>query len=112
MSASNPGVAMQRCFNHSLREAAARCPECRRFFCRECVAEHDDRVICASCLKKLAVSETAKRRSFSTIRRAAPVIVGVLVAWFFFFIIGEALLRIPASFHDTSIWQAPWVKSE
>jgi hypothetical protein len=34
------------------------------------------------------------------------------VAWFFFFIIGESLLRIPASFHDTSIWQAPWIQSE
>lgn len=112
MSASNPGVALQRCFNHSLREAAARCPECRRFFCRECVSEHDDRVICASCLKKLAAPALAKRRSLPTLIRAAQVVIGILVAWFFFFIIGESLLRIPASFHDTSIWQAPWIQSE
>ena len=26
----------QRCFNHVLREAVARCPECLRYFCREC----------------------------------------------------------------------------
>ncbi len=112
MSASNPGVTLQRCFNHSLREAAARCPECRRFFCRECVAEHDDRVLCASCLKKLAVPDGAGRKSFSSVLRAAQVAIGILVAWFFFFVIGEALLRIPTAFHDTSVWQAPWVKAE
>ena len=30
----------QRCSNHPGREAAVRCPECGRFFCRECVTEH------------------------------------------------------------------------
>ena len=112
VSASTPGVALQRCFNHDLREAAARCPECRRFFCRECVAEHDDRVICASCLKKLAAPALAKGRAFSAFMRSIQVVVGIVVAWFFFFIVGEALLRIPASFHDTSVWQAPWVDTK
>jgi hypothetical protein len=103
-----PNLSLQRCFNHALREAAARCPECSRFFCRECVAEHDDRVLCASCLKKLAESGPSKRRAFSTLMRSAQVLVGVLVAWFFFFMIGESLLRLPASFHDSSVWQDPW----
>ena len=40
----------QRCFNHMLREAVACCPECRRYFCRECVTEHEDKVLCAACL--------------------------------------------------------------
>ena len=44
-------LAHQRCFNHALREAAARCPGCGNFFCRECVTEHDDRVLCAACLE-------------------------------------------------------------
>ena len=112
MNSPTGGVALQRCFNHGLREAAARCPECTRFFCRECVAEHDDRVICALCLKKLSAPGQAKRRGFSTARRSVQVVIGILVAWFFFFIIGEALLRIPTSFHDSSIWQAPWIQSE
>ena len=38
----------QRCFNHMLREAVACCPECRRYFCRECVTEHEDKVLCAA----------------------------------------------------------------
>jgi hypothetical protein len=112
VTSSTPGVALQRCFNHAFREAAARCPECRRFFCRECVAEHDDRVICASCLKKIAAPRLANRRAFSILIRSVQLVFGVLVAWFFFFVVGEALLRIPASFHDTSVWQAPWVKTE
>jgi hypothetical protein len=41
--------------------------------------------------------------------RSAQVLVGVLVAWFFFFMIGEGLLRLPASFHDSSVWQDPWI---
>jgi hypothetical protein len=112
-SASTPSLALQRCFNHNLREAAARCPECRRFFCRECVAEHDDRVICAACLKKLTAPELDKRRAFSAaLMRSIQLVVGIVVAWFFFFIIGEGLLRIPASFHDTSLWQAPWIETK
>lgn len=109
MSASAARVSQQRCFNHSNREAAARCPECRRFFCRECVAEHEDRVICAACLKKLAAPERAKRRTFSVLTRSMELVVAIFVAWFFFFMIGEGLLRIPASFHDTNVWKAPWV---
>jgi hypothetical protein len=112
MNASDASVSSQRCFNHGLREAAARCPECRRFFCRECVAEHDDRVICASCLKKLTVTGLAKHRAFSATVRSVQVVVGILVVWFFFFMIGESLLRLPASFHDTSVWQAPWIESQ
>ena len=111
MSASTLRVSQQRCFNHSNREAAARCPECRRFFCRECVAEHDDRVICAACLKKLAAPGLPKRRAFSVLTRSTELVVAILVAWFFFFIIGEGLLRIPASFHDSGVWQAPWVNT-
>ena len=45
-------LAHQRCFNHATREAVARCPECHHFFCRECITEHDDRVLCTGCLKK------------------------------------------------------------
>ncbi|MBT8374528.1 MAG: rhomboid family protein, partial [Deltaproteobacteria bacterium] len=32
-------LALQRCNNHGQREAVARCPKCRRYFCRECITE-------------------------------------------------------------------------
>ena len=112
MTTPNPTFSLQRCFNHGLREAAVRCPECRRFFCRECVTEHEDRAICASCLKKLTAPGLAKQRAFSTLKHSVQLIIGILVAWFFFFGIGEVLLRLPASFHDTSLWRPPWIESE
>ena len=58
-------LAHQRCFHHSLREAVARCPECRQFYCRECVTEHDDRMFCAACLRKRSVVAAPARRSFA-----------------------------------------------
>ena len=102
-------LANQRCFNHAAREAAARCPECTRFFCRECITEHDDRVVCAACLKKLAGAPSAKRRAVAGVIRFVQCSLGVLLAWFFFFLIGETLAELPDSFHENALWQIPWV---
>jgi hypothetical protein len=57
-------LARQRCLHHSSREAIARCLDCRQFFCRECITEHDERLVCASCLKKVAqaAAKPARRR--------------------------------------------------
>ncbi len=100
-----PALAAQRCLHHSLREAVARCPECGLFFCRECITEHDERVICASCLKKIA--QTAEK----PVRRRLnlwPVLQGtggLVLAWFVFYSIGRMFLALPDSFHDGSLWQ-------
>jgi hypothetical protein len=99
----------QRCFNHAGREAVARCPECRQFFCRECVTEHDDRFVCSACLKKLARTKLARRPVFVGFLRFAQCAVSLLIAWFFFFLIGDALLRLPASFHEGTLWQVNWI---
>ena len=105
-------LAHQRCFNHAAREAVARCPECGYCFCRECITEHDDRVVCAACLKKLARQPLNRRIAFARLLRFARCVLGVLIAWFFFFLIGEALLRIPASFHEGTLWQVNWLDKE
>ncbi len=105
-------LAHQRCFNHATREAVARCPECRRFFCRECIAEHDDRVVCAACLDKLAHSRLGKRRGYARLLRVVQSVFGILLAWFFFFVIGESLLRLPTSFHEGTFWEAPWIDQD
>jgi hypothetical protein len=97
----------QRCLNHGFREAVARCPECRQYFCRECITEHDDRVVCTTCLKKLAATPRTKRRSLANVKRAVQCVAGVLVAWFFFFLIGEILVGVPDSFHEGTLWTAP-----
>lgn len=99
-----PELAQQRCFNHAAREAVARCPGCGHFFCRECITEHDDRVICAACLRKLARVPLLQRRGLSRLLRVGQCLLGVVLAWFFFYLVGEALLALPASFHEGTFW--------
>lgn len=108
-SGSMPNLHLQRCFNHATREAVARCPECRQFFCRECVTEHEDRVVCTACLKKLVRVPLSKRPAFAKVLRVTQCAVGVMVAWFFFFLVGKILLTIPASFHEGTLWQSRWI---
>jgi hypothetical protein len=110
--AARPDLAYQRCFNHVQREAVARGPSCKQFFCRECITEHDDRVVCAACLRKLAGVPLTKRPAFLKVMRLSQCALGVLVAWFFFFIIGESLLRLTDSFHEGTLWQVPWIEKE
>jgi hypothetical protein len=107
-----PNLASQRCFNHATREAVARCPECGRFFCRECVTEHDDRMVCSVCLKKLARVPLTRRPAFARGLRLAQCLAGLVVAWFFFFLIGDTLLKIPASFHEGTFWQVHWMDKQ
>jgi hypothetical protein len=103
-------LAYLRCFNHAGREAVARCPECRQFFCRECVTEHDDRVICAACLRNLVKTPSTRRRAFSGLARFIQFAFGILLAWFFFFLLGETLARLPDAFHESTLWHVPWIE--
>ncbi|MEO7299509.1 MAG: rhomboid family protein, partial [Verrucomicrobiota bacterium] len=91
--------------NHLAREAVARCPECRFFFCRECIAEHDDRVICATCLKKIVKASAAKRSPVHLLKRLTFGAFGLVTAWLFFYWVGQGLLSIPTEFHDGKIWR-------
>jgi len=102
-------LAAQRCFHHELREAVARCPECGHYYCRECIAEHDDRVICAACLRKLAAASAAAPRTRWNLWPAAQIATGLLVAWILFYCIGQRLVSLPAEFHDDKLWQATFL---
>lgn len=99
-------LAHQRCFNHARREAVARCPECSRYYCRECVTEHEDRVVCASCLARLTAGKGERRRPFAVAVRALECAVALLVLWLFFYTLGHCLLVLPTSFHEGTVWQA------
>jgi len=105
-------LAHQRCFNHAVREAVARCPECKQFYCRECITEHDDRVLCAACLKKITRQPVAPRTRLKQLFRLAQMAVSLLLAWYFFFLVGDWLLKIPSSFHEGTLWHARWIDNE
>ena len=102
-------ITHQRCFHHAGREAVARCPECHRFFCRECVTEHADRMICATCLKQGAPASLGRRKAIQTILNAAQFAAGATIIWLFFYWAGQTLLRLPSSFHDGSVWRGTWL---
>lgn len=103
----NQRLALQRCWHHSTREAVARCPECGRFFCRECVVEHDDRVICSGCLARVhAAAEKPKRRlDLTPALRLGAALAGIVAAWILFFAIGRVLLSVPDKFHAETLWK-------
>lgn len=97
-------LASQRCFHHPLREAVARCPECGQFYCRECITEHEDRVICATCLRGLSESREKRRTGLAGVLIAGRFAVAFLVAWLFFYFIAQMLVSIPSTFHEGTIW--------
>lgn len=101
-------LSEQRCFNHRQREAAARCPGCRRYFCRECVTEHEDRVLCSACLSHEAGPSRPAAGRFALIFRCWQFAAGGLVVWLFFYLLGRALLAIPSEFHEGTIWRQNW----
>jgi hypothetical protein len=103
-----PSLAQQHCLNHPAREAAVQCPQCRHFFCRECVTEHDDRLLCAVCLRKESRQTGARRRPFRALARAVLAMGGLLTATLFFYGIAQALLLIPAAWHDGTLWKSFW----
>ena len=101
----------QRCLHHSSREAVARCPECAHFFCRECIAEHDDRVICASCLKKIGGDTGRKARRGISVWPLAQAAAGLACAWLCFYLIGRLLLSMPDESHGESLWKSRFIEA-
>jgi hypothetical protein len=87
----------QRCWNHDAREAVVRCPGCFRFYCRECVVEHQGRMICTACVTSGEIH--AGERS----RLAVWTVFGLggfLLAWSVFYYLGMFLARIPSDFFE------------
>ena len=100
------------CFNHPVRTASARCPECNRHYCRECITEHDDRVICAVCLAAITGDAEATSSRVRWIWQWVIVLVSVFSLWFIFFSAGQLLLRMPSSFHDGLFIKSIYIDTE
>ena len=90
----SPLALQQRCWNHEAREAVCRCPQCGRSFCRECVTEHESRLLCAACLRNLALAGAARRGRLRRLTPAAMTLAGVVLAWAIFFGAAESLITI------------------
>lgn len=103
-----PDITQQRCHNHLEREAVARCPECGRFFCRECITEHEDKVHCAACLRKLVEPSEKTSDRFQGLFRFGHFLLGILILYVLIYYLAEILLALPSNFHEGSLWQAGW----
>ena len=97
------GLANARCFNHTNREAAVRCPACGRMYCRECVSEHEGCFLCAPCLSAAATRESRPRRSPRALGVVLRLAVALALAWAMCYVAGKALLAVPADFHDAMV---------
>lgn len=96
-------LTLTRCFNHGQREAVARCPSCRRHYCRECVTEHDHKLLCASCIEAMASAHTTAERRPWPVIPALQLFAALFVLWLSFYGVGRALLLIPSEFHQIEI---------
>ena len=81
-----------------------RCLVCAKYYCRECVIEYDDRLICAACLRKLTQS-SPQTRALGHTTGVVCTFTGLLLAWIFFYYAGQVLILIPSAFHEGTVWQ-------
>ncbi len=99
-------LAARKCERHPAREAVARCPACDDHFCRECVVEHDGRLLCAACLAKQSVTtKSADRARWRRAGRAARLGAAVLLLWVVFYGFGQFLKTIPTQVHEGTVWR-------
>ena len=111
-------ISQEKCVLHQDREAVARCPECQRYFCRECITEHEGRVICSQCLEKILNKNLSSEDGPSWFRAMAQrtksglliglqVFVALIIIWGSFHYIGQILIDIPSDFHEGTFWELP-----
>lgn len=100
-------ISRKRCFHHTGREAAALCLSCGNYFCRECITEHEGKVMCAGCLAGITAASLESNR-FVNFLRFFLFSASTLFLWFIFFQFGRIMLKLPDSFHEGTLWKAIW----
>jgi hypothetical protein len=94
-------LAHSKCFQHLNREAVARCPSCQRFYCRECVTEHEGRMICRPCLDDLLQDDVKESAGIGRLLITWMLAgIGFITTGAFFYFVGRILLAIPSNFHS------------
>ncbi len=98
------GLVARRCLRHHQREAVALCPQCGHYFCRECISEHQGRILCSRCLNTFAVDAPRSRRWAGRFGDLLGAVSGLMFLWMAFYYFGRLLLAIPSSFHEGTFW--------
>jgi hypothetical protein len=84
----------QRCWNHEEREASCRCPACGRSYCRECVSEHEGRLLCAACLIRVTAGAQQSGGRLQKLSPAAMIAAAILLAWLTYWAAGESVMAV------------------
>jgi uncharacterized membrane protein YvbJ len=90
----------RKCVNHASREAVARCPECKKDFCRECITEHNNKMLCTNCLHEKTKRKEAKKKKLEILFTIFLFCLGMLISYYFFFGLASMLSEIPDQFHN------------
>ena len=93
-------LAARRCLVHPDREAAARCPSCRQYYCRECVVEHDTRFLCAPCLQRAIEAAGIPRSAGLDWLCPLRLLLGFAAAYVSLYVIERILLLIPVNVYN------------
>jgi hypothetical protein len=113
LNPKNQMLSQQRCYHHRRREAVVRCPECGHYFCRECVTEHGQRMLCSTCLTKAKQEHPAGERTwFRKVGLFIQGCLGFILIWYAFYLIGLMLLAIPDAFHEGTVWESGWWENQ
>ena len=99
-------LSRQQCVLHPDRGAVARCPVCKRYYCHECITEHDGQVLCRHCLLQ-QVDDADNETTFmdrhgalvQLVSRPLLALGGLLLLWLIFTLIGSMLMRFPNNFY-------------
>ena len=94
------GLASERCFHHETRGAVCRCPECRRFFCRECVVSFDGRLLCAACIARANESPLLPKKKSSHLGQLLLGVAALVFVWVFFYCVGWIILQYRETLPD------------
>src|SRR5258708_26363061 len=101
-----PNAIYQRCFYHEFREAASRCPICSRYFCRECVTEHDNRVLCVECLKAIVAGRAVRRSGMRRVLRGLLPVAGGLFSLACFYLSSRTVFLVSSVVSSRTVWWA------
>jgi len=88
-------LSRARCTNHESRQASGICPACQRPFCRECLTEHDGRLTCSACLRRVEPPVHASR-ALRSLTAPAMLIGALLACWLLFYTLGSSLEMMTA----------------
>ena len=97
-------LSKKKCFNHSKRQASAKCLNCSHFFCPECITEHNGRLSCSNCLQKESEEkEKSGSKLLGTVLLTMSSFAAFIFICLFFYIFARLLYSSPEDFHQYSM---------